>query len=469
MRRLLRRSITARVTLGSLLAVLGVIGFASFYLNFSLARLFQKEGNRELEAKANLVVERLETSFWPDEEPEAPDEDGRVAPPKQPSLDRDVLEDTENLLVRILDHDGKILLESEGLSRLLPQAKVPALGKWTWQDVDGPTGAQFLVFSRPFDHGWVLTAWDIRHENQLLKKSQDLLLTTWGLATLLVALLTLVLTRRGLAPLKLLAEHADAIRPGALRLDLDPSTLPLELEPLAEKLQAALARLDEAFSRLTTLNADVAHELRTPLHGIRLEIEGLLRNGQPASDEETLEGLMESLDHLAATLDQMLFLARAEDPAMALHVTTLEVPGLLRAASAPFEPLAEEKGIRLRIETPDILEVCADEMLVRRALHNLLANALRHAPEGTTVLLEGLGEPGSVVLQVRDEGEGIPQAFLARIGQRFLRPDLSRSRASGGAGLGLAIVSSIQRLHGGALEIESAPGEGTLARLRFPA
>lgn len=467
---LLPRSITARVMIGTLAAVMGVIGSASFYLDYSLARLFQREGNRELQEKAALIAERLEYEFWPEEETLDPDEEGPAHPPPAPKLSREILEDTEHLSVRIVDTKGATLLESEGLARLLPQAKIPALGTWTWADVDGPTGAQFLVFAKPFDHGWVLTAWDIRHENRLLKKSQDLLLTTWGLATLLVAVISLVLIRRGLAPLGLLADHADAIRPGALRLDLDPTRMPRELEPLVTKLQGALARLDEAFSRLTTLNADVAHELRTPLHGIRLEVEGLLRNGNPTSDEEeTLEGLMETLDHLAATLDQMLFLARAEDPAMALRVTHLRVGALLAAAEAPFESLAEERGVRLRIQAPDDLLVEADDLLVRRAIHNLLANAIRHAPEGSEIGLEGMVEGDSVILQVRDEGEGIPEGFLSKIGQRFLRPDLSRSRASGGAGLGLAIVTSIQRLHGGSLVIESELGKGTLARLCFPA
>jgi two-component system heavy metal sensor histidine kinase CusS len=454
---------------GTLVTVLGVIGCASFYLNFSLARLFQKEGNRELVEKADLVMDRLDLAPWPDDVPEPPDEDGRTIAPPEFHLDPDVLMDTENLQVRIVGHDGKILLESQGLSRLMPQASMPKLGTWTWQDVDGPTGAQFLVYSRPFDHGWILTAWDIRYENRLLKKSQDLLYLTWGLATLLTGLFTVLFTRRGLAPLKLLAEKAEAIRPGALRLELDSASLPRELEPLAEKLQSALARLDEAFSRLTTLNADVAHELRTPLHGIRLEVEGLLRDAQLSpADQERVEGLMETLDYLAATLDQMLFLARAEDPGMALHPAPLDVGGLLASAAAPFASLAEEKGIPLDTKAPEGLTLQADELLVRRALHNLLANALRHTPADRAVRVEGLLEDGSVVLQVRDEGEGMPEAFLSRIGMRFQRPDSSRTRASGGAGLGLAIVGSIMRLHGGTLEIQSAPGKGTLARLRFP-
>lgn len=464
----LPRSISTRVTLATLLAVSSVIGGASFFLDASLARLFQKEGNRELQEKATVLVERLDLESWPDEDVDVDEASPKV--PEKPKLDRDVLEDTEHLLVRVLDDNGATLLESEGMARLLPQAKLPPMGTWQWKDVDGPTGAQFLVYAQKHDHGWVLTAWDIRHENRLLQKSRDLLIYTWTLAALAAALLTVLLTRRGLSPVEGLARKAEDIRPGALHLDLDASHLPSELQLLAERLQGALARLDEAFGRLTTLNADVAHELRTPLHGMRLEIEGLLREGAfSTTQEDRLEGVLETLDHLAATLDQMLFLARAEDPSMALQIKSLDVPNLLRAAASPFEPLAEEKRVTLHLHASEGLALRADEVLVRRALHNLLTNAIRHAPEGSTVTVEGLAEPGAVVLQVKDTGEGIPAAFLERIGQRFVRPDHSRSRASGGAGLGLAIVSSILRLHGGRLELQSEEGRGTLARLRFPA
>jgi len=168
-------------------------------------------------------------------------------------------------------------------------------------------------------------------------------------------------------------------------------------------------------------------------------------------------------------LDQMLFLARSEDPAMALQVEPLDVARLLRAAAAPFEPLAEERHVNIELGLPEGLTLHADEKLVRRALHNLLANALNHSPEGGVVVLEGLVEPGSITLQVRDQGEGIPEGFLARIGQRFSRPDFARTRQIGGAGLGLAIVKNILRLHGGTLAFETAHGQGTTAKLRFPA
>ncbi|WLT33278.1 ATP-binding protein [Geothrix sp. PMB-07] len=485
----LRPKLSTQLVLGTVAVVVTVIWFASFFLNDSLARLFQQEGNHELQRVSSLMVVRLNEYDWtvdPPDEPEPADPDGpqlpaqvkkEPVPPPTPPLPfgREVLEGTEHVFVRILDPEGKSLLESEGFAKLLPPSNLPKLGRigepgwWQWCEADGTSGCHFIINRAIFNGGWVLTAWDIRYENRLLKKSQNLLWLTWGLATLLTAGFVAVVARRQLAPLKLLEAQAAVIRPGALVLNLDPDDLPRDLGSLAENLKQALARLEEAFSRLTTLNADVAHELRTPLHGMRLQVEGLLRDGDcPPAQAETLEGVIETLDHLAATLDQMLFLARSEDPSMALQAERLEVAALLKAAASPFESLAEERSVHLDVRSAENLELVADEKLVRRALHNLLANALNHAPEGSTVTLEALLEADQIVLQVRDEGEGIPEDFLLRLGQRFSRPDVSRSRASGGAGLGLAIVKNILRLHGGTLDISRAPEKGTLARLCFP-
>jgi signal transduction histidine kinase len=112
--------------------------------------------------------------------------------------------------------------------------------------------------------------------------------------------------------------------------------------------------------------------------------------------------------------------------------------------------------------------VTGDPTLLRRALHNLIANALRHAPEGSVVRLSAREGAEGVALEVEDQGEGIPAEAVAKLGQRFLRPDPSRSRGSGGAGLGLAIVQGIARMHGGRLEVVRLEPAGTLARLVLP-
>lgn len=469
-----RPTISTQIVVGVLGAVVLVIGLSTYFLNRSLASLFPREGNSELQETGDRLVGLLNGLECEPEPPEPPDPDAPAVPPvpepfKKAPLGRFVLEGTEHLFVRVLNPVGKVLLESEGLSRLLPPSSIFELENGQWRYVEGPTGGRFITYIREFDQGWVITAWDIRHENRLLRKSQDLLWLTWGLATLVTGICVVLIARHGLKPLKDLEAQAEAIRPGALVLDVDPAALPRDLGSLAEKLQAALARLDEAFSRLTTLNADVAHELRTPIHGVRIQVEGLLREGDCSPTQaDTLEGILETLDHLAAMLDQMLFLARSEDPAMALQVEPLDVASLFRAAAVPFEPLAEERHVQLDLRLPENLTLHADEKLVRRALHNLLANALNHSPEGGTVVLEALLDAEALTLQVRDQGEGIPQDFLAKIGQRFSRPDFARSRHAGGAGLGLAIVKNILRLHGGTLAFDSTPGQGTTAKLRFP-
>jgi two-component system heavy metal sensor histidine kinase CusS len=463
-----RPSISTQIVVGVLAAVVLVIGLSSFFLNRSLAALFPREGNSELQETGDRLVGLL-NGLECEPDLQDPEELRHPDPFRKAPIGRFVLEGTEHLFVRILSQHGTVILESEGFSRLLPPSPDTELENGLWRYAEGPTGGRYITYTREFEQGWVITAWDIRHENRLLKKSQDLLWITWGLATLVTGLCVVLIARHGLKPLKALEAQAEAIRPGALMLDVDPNTLPRDLGSLAEKLKAALSRLDEAFSRLSTLNADMAHELRTPIHGVRIQIEGMLREGDCSPTQaDTLEGLLETLDHLAAMLDQMLFLARSEDPSMALHPERLDVARLLQTAAAPFEPLAEERHVQLAVRWPEGLALNADEKLVRRALHNLVANALNHAPEGSTVVLEGLQLTDAVILQVQDSGEGIPQAFLDKIGQRFSRPDFARSRHAGGAGLGLAIVKNILRLHGGTLIFDSEPGKGTLAKLQFP-
>ena len=178
--------------------------------------------------------------------------------------------------------------------------------------------------------------------------------------------------------------------------------------------------------------------------------------------------MMETLDHMGAMIGQMLFLARIEDPAAVLQKTSLAVPELLQSAFAPFELLAEEAELQIQIEAAAGLRVVGDATLLRRALHNLIDNAIRHAPPGSLVTVRAWEAPHAVVLCVTDQGEGISLAQRQNLGQRFLRSDPSRSRGTGGTGLGLAIVQGIVQLHGGDLEIQGGAEAGTQVHLRLP-
>lgn len=288
---------------------------------------------------------------------------------------------------------------------------------------------------------------------------------------LVIALATLVLADliflEAMRPLKELALKAVTIRPKQLGTRLDLAEFPLELHDLVASLNVTLERLQEAFQRMEHLSTDLAHELRSPIQNIRSEIEGILLHSH--SDEEREEALgsaLEEMDRLAAMIEQMLFLARCEDPGSELRFGSLPVGSLLQEIADYFEASADASEVTLRVEAEPVT-LLADRALVQRALGNLVSNALRHTAAGGTITLRGREDKQRILLEVIDTGEGIPPEVLPRLGTRFTRAEDSRSRTKGGTGLGLAIVQGILRLHGGNLEIESELGKGTVARLSF--
>lgn len=427
-----------------------LVGLGSIYLYLSLAQFIRKEGNDELRHAVSAVVQRLNSD---DELP-----------------DRELLDVEDRVLVRVTDASGHVLIETDGMSHIAPLQAFPLPhASWLFMELQGPTGAKVKTLAAQYRKGWVQVARDLGYEERLLAKFRKTLFTTLSLTSLFAALTGYWMAKRGLSSLSDLALQADSIHPETLGTRLSPTGFPVELEPLTHALNRTLSRLETAFAGLSTLNADMAHELRTPLHALRLETEILLSlENLPESMEERLAGMIETLDHMGAMIEQMLFLARSEDPATIIERNPLNVKTLLDSGKAPFESLAEERDISLEVTAPADLRVFADATLLRRALHNLLANALRHAPPRTVVRLNGRAEDDKVVLRISDEGTGIPAAFLAQLGQRFIRPDASRSRETGGAGLGLAIVQSILRLHGGTMIVRSEQGQGTSVDLIFP-
>ena len=439
-----RPSLVLRLALAYGLVALVLVGGSSLFLYRSLAQAAWQDDVEDVQHASRLVTLRM------NDEGEA---------------DADVLDVEAGVLVRVQDASGRTLIESKGMASLSPTLFLPP--SQTPTKLLASDGSRWITVVEAWKGGTVAAAKNLSGHARLLDGYQDTLLANALLVTLLSILAGWLIARRGLAPLGRLAEATAGIHATTLATRLDPEEAPAELERLVLALNGALARLEEAFTRLTTLSADMAHELRTPLHALRLELESLMVAGPTPAVRDRLGDATESLDHMSTLVEQMLFLARAEDPATALAIQDLDLLQTLKDAARPFELLAEEEGIPLRVEGEAGVTLQADSTLVRRAIHNLLANALRHTIQGE-VSLRGYIEAGAAVIEVRDTGEGIPQVQLSKLGQRFLRLDASRSRATGGTGLGLAIVESILRLHGGTLTMDSVVGEGTVVRLRFP-
>ncbi len=438
-------SLTLRLAASYALVALVLMGGSSVLLYRALAQAGWRDDAEDVRHAARMVARRMAES-------------GRVEP-------RD-LEGDAGVRVRVLDSRGRLLLEGPGMARMAPESLLPGAASGL-QRLEGPGDTDLLVEVLPCPGGLVQAAKDLHHRERLLGRYREFLALNAALVAVLSALAGWLIARRGLAPLERLSRAVSGIRPETLTARLSAAEAPLELQDLTASLNGVLERLEAAFTRLGTLNADMAHELRTPIHALRLEVEGLLARPQAAA-EERLASMMETLVHLGDMIEQMLFLARTEDPATHLKLERLEAAHLLEKARGPFGPLAEERDVTLAVAAPPDLAVTGDPTLLRRALHNLLANALRHAPAGSAVGLAAREVADGVALEVSDQGEGIPPEALARLGQRFLRPDPSRSRGSGGAGLGLAIVQGIARMHGGRLEVVRLEPAGTLARLVVP-
>lgn len=437
-------SLVLRLCLGYIATMQTIVTMCMGLAYWSLVRSMEMEDRELLLHTARVTVQRIEHG------------------------DSRPYEET-GALVRLLGRDGTTRAESPAMAVLVPKSFIPVdLKPWTPIDGTSPRGS-FLALMVPVRDGVLQVAQESTQDAILLRHHRLHLLQILTGATGLVALLGWVFTRRGLRPIQALAETTAQIRPENLETRVDTTGLPVELAGLARALNGALERLEEAFGRLTSLASDLAHELRTPLHGLKLDLESLVTQTQtPELMREPLGRLLDKLNGFQRLVDQLIFLARTEDPSTVLEMASIPLRVVLESAISPFESWAEEGQISIGWSAPAELHVLADPTLLGRALHNLIANALRHTRPGGRVELRGFETGSSVIIEVSDTGEGIPASHLTHIGKRFHRTDPSRSRVSGGMGLGLAIVNGIAKLHRGNFEMHSEEGLGTAVRLTFP-
>ena len=246
--------------------------------------------------------------------------------------------------------------------------------------------------------------------------------------------------------------------------------LPSELYTFASHFNDMLGRLEDSFGRLSRFSADIAHELRSPVNNLRLEVEvGLSRARSTEEYRETLGSCLEECTRLRRIIDSMLFIARSEDPRTHIDAERVDVTGELERVREFFEVPASDAGVELLVLCAPGTRAVLDRTLFQRAVSNLVGNAIRYTPRGGRVAVAAARENGELRVDVTDTGTGIAPEHLPHIFDRFFRADASRSTASGNVGLGLAIVKSIVSLHGGAITARSNPNEGTCMSIRLPA
>ena len=383
--------------------------------------------------------------------------------------------------VRLLDEHGNPLLTTSGMDALLP------VGTFTVAvppDVE-PTRGREVRFgeSRSFrslaararvgasvDTTWVIqVAVDRRHHEWLLKSYRRALAGLLAITVIACPLVAYRIARRGLRPVREISETAQRIGSATLTERIDSAGYPVELSALADTFNAMLDRLDDSFRRLSQWSADIAHELRTPIHNIRGEAEVALSRARSADTyKEALTSCLEESVRLSDLISRLLFLARAESPGTHLERERVDLARELASVRDYYLEAASEARITLTVAVADEMTVAVDRGLLQRAVGNLVANSIAHTSPGGAITVAARLDGGRVRIEVCDDGAGIPGDDLPRVFDRFYRADRSRSSQPGSVGLGLAIVKGIITLHGGEAEIESEVGRGTRVSLVIP-
>jgi len=287
------------------------------------------------------------------------------------------------------------------------------------------------------------------------------------LATALSGFLGWWAARTGLSPLRVMRERAMKVTANKLNHRMPVDEVPVEMADLATSLNEMLERLEADFIRLQDFSGDLAHELRTPLNNLLTQTQVALSHPRDAASyRDTLASNAEEYQRLARMVSDMLFLAKADRGIALPNPEKLELSDEVSALFEFYEAVAEDLRIELKVDGQG--QVIGDRLMIRRAISNLLSNALRHAETNTRIAVVVVAQGSEVSLSVSNKGPPIGREHLSRLFDRFYRVDKARTRPeSDGAGLGLAITGAIMQAHHGRIDVASE-AERTTFSLHFP-
>ena len=278
------------------------------------------------------------------------------------------------------------------------------------------------------------------------------------------------LMRRSLEPIDDITRRAEGITSSNLSERLPVIKTGDELERLSTALNRMIARLEGAFEHINRFSADASHELRTPLTILQLELEGMVQNqrANPALADQ-IGSALEEAQRMSRIVENLLTISRMDAGEVKMDKSPLDLGELASATADAMRLIAEEKAIDLRIHVARDVWVEGDRTRVQQVMVNLIDNAIKYTLEKGVVEVGVRREGATAVLEVMDNGAGIPADALPHVFERFYRADKARSRASGGAGLGLSIVKAVCAAHGAEIKVTSEEGHGSRFRVEMAA
>jgi heavy metal sensor kinase len=388
--------------------------------------------------------------------------------------------ESKEVLERFLEvrsPEGKLLFHNERLGdRTLGGAPAAdeGVGGYSERSFRLKDGTQVLMVSRRHSIGGEPVIIRLAYSTDAIQHSvNELLAAGFAMLPVMLAFAGVVgyrMSRRVLDPVLRITRRAEQITSKKLHERLPLNGSGDELDHLAEVFNATLARIDRSFQELQQFTADASHELRTPLAAIRSIGEvGLQKNGDVDDYREIVGSMLEEAARLTNLVEALLMISRADAGAVKLHPSVFSLPELACEVAALLEPLVEENSQEFVLPETRPVFVEADRTVIRQAIINLLHNAIKYSPTGSTIRVRVEETPeGTVRLDVQDSGPGIPPEHADRIFDRFYRLDDSRSRSAGGFGLGLAIAQWAVKSNGGHLTVVGTAGQGSIFRIELP-
>lgn len=449
-----KKSITFRLTLLFASASTGVLLLLGLLIGISVEQHFEEQDMELLTGKLELISHALENVH------------SRRDFDAIPQQLENALIGHPGLEVLVLSPEGQTLFKTSGAE--FPQALLDShqqsgpIRPTVWKNRESQLlrGVAVSVHTGLQDKSpaIVAVATDTAHHEHFMSAFQIKLWSVVVLAALLTGFLGWISARRGLAPLRGIKQGAAGVTAQRLDYRLSLDSVPIELVALAETLNDMLSRLEDSFRRLSDFSSDIAHELRTPVSNLLTQTQVTLSKAR-TSDEyrDILASNVEEFERLSRMITDMLFLAKAENLQIIPNREQLELANEVADLLEFYEVLADEKKIRLSLVGHGT--VSGDRLMLRRAISNLLSNALRYTPAGgeVTARIE-MQENGGIKVVIENTGPCISAEHLPRLFDRFYRADSARHRTTEGSGLGLAITRSILNAHGGEVSVSSAKG-----------
>jgi len=386
--------------------------------------------------------------------------------------------EVNGLFIRVVDEGGGIVyLSGAPKDGMFEPLRLPFPSE---KEKDGPRKLQFgagnrllinsMTLTTPDGNRFIIESGAPYHQIEVVLHG---LLLTFAIYMPFVVSLAVAggywLMRRSLQPVDEITKRAEGITSTNLSERLPVIRSGDELERLSMSLNRMIERLDNAFEHINRFSADASHELRTPLTILQLELEGIAQNHRwDGALGDQIGSALEETHRMSRIVESLLAISRLDAGEVKMDRTDLDLGELAASTSGEMKLLAEEKSIGLHLHAETGIHVVGDRVRLQQVIVNLIDNSIKYTQGGGMIQIRVGREGNSAVLEVSDNGLGIPAHALSHVFERFYRADKARSRATGGAGLGLSIVKAICTAHNGEIKVSSQEGRGSSFRVEFP-